>query len=134
MAVLLRIFAIAVLVTSAFAQTSRGGVAGTVTDPSGAVIVGAEVRLTHNETRVMRSGRTNHVGIYRFDAVDLGTFDVRISKPGFATFDSRGVVVEGNRTTTVDAKLQVGENKTVVQVSATAEELLLKDSPMRGGN
>jgi hypothetical protein len=134
MAVLLRIFAIAVLVTPALAQTSRGSVAGTVTDSSGAVIVGAEVRLTHNETGVMRSGRTNEVGIYRFDAVDLGTFDVQISKPGFATFDSQGVPVEGNRTTAVDAKLQVGENKTVVQVNGTAEELLLKDSPLRGGN
>jgi hypothetical protein len=98
------------------------------------VIVGAEVRLAHNETGVVRSGRTNEVGIYRFDAVDLGTFDVRIRKPGFATFDSRGVSVEGNRTTTVDATLRVGENQTVVQVNATAEEFLLKDSPLRGGN
>jgi hypothetical protein len=134
MSILLRIFAIGVLVTSALAQTSRGGVAGTVTDLSGAVIVGAEVRLAHNETGVVRTGRTNEVGIYRFDAVDLGTFDVRISKPGFATFVSQGVTVEGNRTITVDATLQVGENQTVVQVNATMEELLLKDSPLRGGN
>jgi hypothetical protein len=134
MAILLRIFAIAVLVTSAFGQTSRGGVAGTATDPSGAVIVGAEVRLAHNETGVVRTGRTNDVGIYRFDAVDLGTFDVRISKLGFATFVSRGVTVEGNRTTTVDATLQVGETQTVVQVDATTAEFLLKDSPLRGGN
>src|SRR5437870_2982538 len=77
-AVLLRVFAIMVLVTPVLGQTSRGGVAGTVTDPSGAVIVDAQVCLTHNETGVIRSVRTNDVGIYRFDAVDLGTFNLQI--------------------------------------------------------
>jgi hypothetical protein len=103
---------IAVLITPLCAQTSRGGVVGTVTDPSGAVIVDAEVRLTHNETGVVRSGRTNEVGIYRFDAVDLGKVDLQISKRGFATLVSRGIAIDANRTTNVDATLQVGENDT----------------------
>jgi hypothetical protein len=42
--------------------------------------------------------------------------------------------VEVNRTTTVDATLQVGASETLVQVNAAAEELLLRDSPLRGGN
>jgi hypothetical protein len=109
-------------------------VTGTVTDRSGTAIMDAEVRLTRKETGVVRSGRTNEAGIYRFDAVDLGTLDLQISKAGFATFVSRGVTVESNRTTTVDVTLQVGGNETVVQVNAAIEELLLKDSPLRGGN
>jgi hypothetical protein len=118
----------------ALAQTSRGDVAGTVTDPSGAVIVDAVVRLAQQETGLVRSSATNAAGLYRFDAVELGMFDVQISKPGFTTFVSRGVIVESNRTTTVDVTLQVDRNETRVVVNAATEELLLKDSPLRGGN
>ena len=131
---LFRVLAIAVLVAPALAQTSRGGVAGTVTDPSGAVIVDAEVRLTNKETGVVRSSTTNLVGVYHFDAVALGTFDLEIKKPGLATFVSHEVVVQGNRTTTIDATLEVGGNDSIVEVNAATEELLLKDSPLRGGN
>ncbi|HWC17999.1 MAG TPA: carboxypeptidase regulatory-like domain-containing protein [Terriglobales bacterium] len=130
---LLRVFAIVVLVTPGFAQTSRGAVAGTVTDSSGAVIVDAVVRLSHNETGVVRSTSTNGDGIYRFDAVELGVFDLQIKKPGFTTLVSRSVIVESNRTTTVDATLQVGANETRVEVNAAGEERLLKESPLRGG-
>src|SRR5438105_7570698 len=82
-AVLLRVFAIVVLVTPVLGQTSRGGVAGTVTDPSGAVIVDAEVRLAHNATGALRSVKTTDVGIYRFDAVDLDTFNLQIGQTRF---------------------------------------------------
>src|SRR5581483_4394000 len=112
-----RVFAIAVLITPVVSQTSRGGVAGTVTDASGAVIVNAEVRLTHKQTGVVHSGRTNEAGIYRFDAVELGTFDLQVSRPGFATVVTRSVDVESNRTTTVDMTLQVSDNQTLVQVN-----------------
>jgi hypothetical protein len=109
-------------------------VAGTVADPSGAVIVDAVVHLTHKETGEVRSTKTNADGIYRFDAVDLGTFGLQINKPGFATLVGRDVIVEANRTTTIDATLQVGRNETQVEVNAAGEELLLKDSPLRGGD
>jgi hypothetical protein len=61
-------------------------------------------------------------------------FDLQISKTGFTRFVSRGVIVESNRTTTVDVTLQVDGNETLVVVNAATEELLLKDSPLRGGN
>jgi Carboxypeptidase regulatory-like domain len=65
-----------------FAQTSRGTVSGTITDPTGAVISGANVTLTNTATTVSRSTVTNSEGIYRFDAVDLGDYTRRDqSKP-----------------------------------------------------
>src|SRR5262249_37444163 len=92
----------------ASAQTSRGSVAGTVTDASGAVIPDAAVELINKETGVTRATTTNRVGIYRFDAVDLGTYTLKVAKPGFRPFLSTGVGVEANRATTLDAKLEVG--------------------------
>jgi hypothetical protein len=125
---------IASLASSAQPQTSRGSVAGTVTDASGAVIPAAAVELINEKSGVTRSTTTNEDGIYRFEAVDPGLCDVKIGKAGFNAYSKLGITVEGNRTTTVDATLEIGSSETVVKVNAATDELLLKDSPLRGGN
>jgi len=116
------------------AQTSRGTVAGTVMDSAGAVISGAKVELTNRQTGVVRSTITNSAGIYRFDAVDLGLYDIKISMSGFKDFVSTAIGVEANRTATIDATLEVGGGEIVVEVNAATDELLIKDAPIRGGN
>lgn len=125
---------IASLALPARAQTSRGSVAGTVTDASGAVILEAAIELTNRENGGIRTTTTNPAGIYLFEAVDLGLFNLKVSKAGFNVFLKLGVNVESNRTTTVDVKLEVGSSETVVKVNAGIDELLLKESPLRGGN
>lgn len=116
------------------AQTSRGAITGTVTDISGAVISRAEVLLRHTETGVIRSTVTNEAGIYQFDAVDLGTYTLKVEKPGFRPFLSTGVGVEANRATTLNARLEVGDLRAEIRVNAEAADLLAKDGPLRGGN
>src|SRR5262245_16632464 len=122
------------LVAGAMAQISRGTVSGIVTDSAGAVVTGAKVELTNKNTGVTSTTSTNSAGIYRFDAVDLGVYNLRITQAGFKQFVSTEIGVEANRTATVDASLQVGVGETVVEVSAAADELLIKDAPIRGGN
>jgi hypothetical protein len=122
------------LVTGAMAQISRGTVSGIVTDSAGAVIIGAKVELTNKNTGVTLTTTTNGAGIYRFDAVDLGVHTLRINRTGFKQFVNTDIGVEANRTVTVDATLEVGVGEMVVEVSAAADELLIKDSPIRGGN
>lgn len=117
-----------------FGQTSRGTVSGVVKDPNGAVVPGAEVTLTNTETTVSRSSVTNDEGFYRFDAVDLGTYSVRISAPSFSTTVKSGVTVAANQTAAVDADLQVGSQQAVVEIVGTASEPLQTESPVRGGN
>jgi hypothetical protein len=68
------------------AQTSRGTVTGTVLDPTGAVIGGARVILAGVETGAKLSTDSNEAGVYRFDAVDLGVYELRVTHPGFHTF------------------------------------------------
>lgn len=128
-------FAAALLSTvPAHAQTSRGTVSGTVLDPVGAVVVGAAVALTNNGTNVRRTAETNEAGIYRFDAVDPGGYEFKVTQTGFHPFLASGLGVEANRTTMMNVKLELGSEATSVQVSAEAQVLIIRDGPLRGGN
>src|SRR5687768_1081676 len=86
-----------ILSIATFAQTSRGTVSGTVTDPTGAVISGANVTLTNTATTVSRSTVTNSEGIYRFDAVDLGDYTIKFTATGFGEVLKSNVVVSANQ-------------------------------------
>lgn len=123
-----------IIVSGVFAQTSRGTVSGAIADANGAVITGAKVELINKATSVTRSTTTNEAGIYRFDAVDLGVYELKVGQTGFRQFVASDITVEANRTVTIDAALQVGVAEQVVEVSATTEALLTKDAPIRGGN
>src|SRR5260370_15686306 len=112
-----------VLAVAAKAQTSGGTVSGTVSDPSAALVVGASIALTHTATGVRRSATSNEAGIYRFDAVDLGDYELKATHPGFKPFVATGLGVEANRTITIDLRLELGNEATAVQVSAEAESL-----------
>ena len=109
-------------------------VSGTVTDNNGSVVSGAEVKLTNTATSVERTATSNSEGFYRFDAVDLGTYSVQISAPNFTTVVKNGITVVANQIIAVDADLQVGDQKVVVEVTADGGETLQTEAPVRGGN
>jgi hypothetical protein len=116
------------------AQTSCGAVAGTVLDPSGASIAGANLELTAADTGVRKSARGNESGSYRFDSVDPGLYTLTVTRAGFKTYAAEKIAVEANRTTTIDPRLEVGDASTRVNVSAETSDLLTRDAPLRGGN
>jgi hypothetical protein len=116
------------------AQTSRGTVSGTVTDPNGAVIPGATVELKDNSTNQSRATSTNSSGIFRFDAVDLGTYDVIIKASGFKQLNRKGITVQANRISQLDTSLEVGTDTVTVDVNASTAELLQTSEPVLGGN
>ena len=130
----LNVFAVITVALVAHAQTSRGTVTGTVLDPSGAAIRGARVILIGVETGVHLSTESNDTGTYRFDAVDLGAYELQVAHPGFRPYAGTGIKVEANRATTLDPRLEVGAAETRIEVSAESSEMLIKDSPLRGGN
>ena len=125
---------IAMFAFVANAQTSRGIVSGTVADPTGAVIPGAEVTLTNTGTTVTRSAVTNGEGFYRFDAVDLGTYTVNITATGFGKLIKTNVTVNANQTSSVDAQLAPGTQAVSVDVIAESGAALQTEAPVRGGN
>jgi hypothetical protein len=122
------------LIQPASAQTSRGTVTGTVKDPNGGVVPGASVSLTNVDTSVTRDTTTNEQGIYRFDALDLGTYKITFLTPGFARLENTDIRVSANQTAVVDAELRLGGVEATISVVEQIGVLLQTEAPVRGGN
>src|SRR5208337_4671233 len=95
-------------------------IAGTVTDASGAAIVGAAVTATNLETGIVQTLHTNQQGYYTFPSLALGHYDISVQQSGFAPFRETGVLLDVNSAVTVDVVLKVGDVKEAVTVSSTA--------------
>ena len=118
-----------------YGQTSRGTLTGVVTDSSGAVVAKASVTITQSGTNLKRQSTTNEAGVYRFDAVDLGTYFLSVQASGFRTRDTTGVEIEAAHTTKIDVSLEVGSASETVTVEASAFEVQLQTSEqVRGAN
>jgi hypothetical protein len=104
-------------------STSTGTVAGTVTDTSGAVVAGATVTLTDTATNTPRSTTTNDAGRYNFADVNPGTYNIDVTKQGFATTKITNQQVSVGSSLNINPSLQVGGTSTVVEVEATGTEL-----------
>ncbi|MGA8343063.1 MAG: TonB-dependent receptor, partial [Candidatus Sulfotelmatobacter sp.] len=100
------------------AQTFRGTILGTVTDPSGAVIAGAKVTVKNAGTGLERSTQTSADGSYSLPELPIGTYSVTVVQAGFETFVATGVTVDVAAERRVDASLKTGEVSTKVEVSA----------------
>src|SRR5277367_4635330 len=80
---LLSLFAL--ITGTAFGQAISGGLNGSVTDPSGAAVVGATVVATHTATGQKVTARTGSLGDYRFNELPVGTYKITITAPNFKT-------------------------------------------------
>ena len=109
------------LAPAAYAQGSASRVTGVVTDPSGAVVPGANVTLTNEATKVSFTTESTSTGQYVFESVQVGIYTVEVEKSGFKKFSSPGNQVNVNQPATVDVKLEVGAITDVVTVQAAAE-------------
>jgi outer membrane receptor protein involved in Fe transport len=97
-----------------------GQVSGTVTDPSGAVVAGANVTVTAVATQATRTATTDTSGYYLVTALPPATYRVSIEAKGFAK-QAANVTVQVGGKTTFDAKLTLGGTTEVVEVTARAE-------------
>ena len=116
------------LASSARAQNSNSGdIRGTVTDSSGAVVPGADVTVTNNNTGVVTQYVTNGDGIFDTNSILPGSYTLQFSKQGFETY-KRGPVPLQVGIVTVDAVLTVGAASEVIQVSSDAPLLKTEDA------
>jgi Carboxypeptidase regulatory-like domain len=104
-------------------NVSSGVVAGTVTDPSGAVVSGADISLTDAATGASRTAKTNNAGQYVFVDVPPSTYNITIVKQGFATTKAPNLQVLVGQATTFNTALQVGGQAVEVEVTAAGTEL-----------
>src|SRR6201984_2710346 len=99
------------------AQTFRGTILGTVTDPSGAVVSGAKVTVKNTGTGLERATETSADGSYSLPELPIGPYQVTVSQTGFQTFVATGVTVDVAAERRVDAALKTGEVATRVEVA-----------------
>jgi hypothetical protein len=104
-------------------STSTGTVAGSITDPTGAVVAGAAVTLTDIATSTQRTTTSNATGRYILVDVNPGMYNVTITKAGFTTTKVGNQEVKVGASLTLDLSLQVGGSSVVVEVQATGTEL-----------
>jgi hypothetical protein len=95
-------------------------ISGTVTDASGATVVGATVTATNVATGVATKQNTNGQGYYSFQELPLGTYTVEVQQTGFKAYKETGVILDVNSAVVVDVKLQVGQVSDTVEVASDA--------------
>src|SRR5215471_11965566 len=98
----------------ASAQVDTGVILGTVRDPSGAVLPGATVTLTHQQTGIATRATTDSRGNYEAPGLAIGTYNVTVSLPGFRTATREKVDVRIQDRLRVDFSLEVGAAEAVV--------------------
>ncbi|HJQ27545.1 MAG TPA: TonB-dependent receptor [Blastocatellia bacterium] len=103
---------------AAFAQTDRGNITGTVTDPSGAVVSGAKVTATNLETNEVRETNTTDEGNFTLTELKAGPWKVNVEAQGFKTTTIEKIQVAVQVTRTVDVKLEAGTIGETVNVTS----------------
>ena len=125
-------FVLAISSQTARAQVLFGTVTGSVTDPSGAAVPAASVKITEMTTNDSRTVQTNGAGGYTASTLPAGTYQVEITKEGFRGFVTSNILVNQNNEVRVDAQLQVGSQAEKVEVTAEAAALQTDRADVHG--
>src|SRR5215469_3016667 len=112
------------------AQTDRGTITGTVTDPSARRVAGANVTIRSGATGVERLTKTNEAGVYTVTSLSTGAYQVTIEAEGFSRFLIDDVTLDVGQVRTMDAALSVAGTATQIEV---ADAGLSKSSVEIGG-
>jgi hypothetical protein len=141
------VIGLALLHANAWAQFASA-IEGAIADSSGAIVPGATVTITNEETGVTQTNTTTAAGYYRFPALGAGLYTVRASLTGFKTVIQEHIRVQAAETKTINLTLEVGTAEEEVTVRAQAplvetaqgrvsgliEESQVKELPLVGRN
>jgi|HubBroStandDraft_6_1064221.scaffolds.fasta_scaffold07847_3 hypothetical protein len=116
-------FLLALIALTGHAQTFRGAITGTVTDPSGAVIPNAQVKATETSTGIDHSTVSTSDGQFSFQDIPLGFYKVTVTAAGFPPYTVDKVEVVAGNIYNLPIKLSMQQQSTTVEVSAAALSL-----------
>jgi Carboxypeptidase regulatory-like domain len=106
------------LIPTAQAQQTLGGITGTVSDNSGAIVPGTTVTIVNDQTTLTRVLQTSSTGSYAFVDLPIGSYTITFTHEGFQTLNIPSIQVQADRTATVNATLKLG----AVSQTVTVEE------------
>jgi len=111
-------------------QTATSSLRGSVLDPKGAVIAGADVTITNPATGFSRSAKSDFQGGYQFLELPPATYEVSVSAPGFATVKQTGVQLRVETPATLNLTVQVAGTSVTVEVAGTAPLVNTQDATL----
>ncbi len=125
------ILCLALLVLTVFSRpvalnaqsTTQGAIAGTVMDPSGAVIGGAVITIQNTATNAQFKATADGSGFFNVPLLEPGTYEVSVTAPGFASYRAENVLVVVSQLTTVNPRLAVASSSTEVVVTEQTPEM-----------
>src|SRR3954451_16968982 len=109
-------------------QNINATITGTVTDPTGASVPGAQLALTSIATGTVAKATTNPDGLFRFPNLQAGAYELKAGASGFRDFVQKGITVNINDTVRVDIRLDVGTAEQTVEVTADASPLNVENA------
>ncbi|HEX4155011.1 MAG TPA: carboxypeptidase regulatory-like domain-containing protein [Acidobacteriaceae bacterium] len=121
---LMAVSAVLFLCAAAGAQLAgKGGISGTVADPTGAAIPGATIVVTNTATGVSAKTTSTSAGDYSLSALDPGKYTATVTANGFETLTQRNIQVNALETQTFNPKLSIGSSAETVTVTAAPPQL-----------
>ena len=108
---------------AAFAQSDRGTITGTVSDPAGSVIAGASIEARNVNTGAVYPTASSNTGNYTIAQLPVGNYELTATSAGFKKFVRSGLVVEVAGTLRIDAKLEIGASTESITITAEASQL-----------
>ena len=113
-----------------FAQSYRGSISGSVTDPSGAIVPAAALKAVQTATNLTREVVSTDTGNYTISELPAGIYTLKVTKDGFKTYEQDGITVKVGQIATVDITLQLGSVAQTVEVTADASLLKVEDAEL----
>jgi hypothetical protein len=117
------VLSFALLPACAWPQTEVATVFGTVADPSGAVIAGAQVTIVNQSTGLKRDFSTDSTGQYHIAGLPIGNYSVRVQKEGFQTQVREGITLTSASSLVMNFSLAVGTHPQELTVSGNVNEI-----------
>jgi len=111
----------------ASSQEVTGSFTGSVVDPSGAAVVGANLTAKDKERGTTYEVTTNDVGVFSLLRLPVGTYDLQVEAPGFQTAVYHSATLVLNQTARIDFQLKVGPATESIDITSAAP-LLQTDS------
>src|SRR5205814_9319765 len=115
---------------SVYGQDTRAKVQGVIKDSTQAIIVGAQIVLSNDNTGVQTVEHSSTSGQYLFDFVLPGNYTVTVETPGFRKFVQKNILVQSRGDVTVDAVLEVGSIGESITIDATPVAVQCNTSTM----